>query len=262
MSAWKPSLRIPFIDSLQTGDLFAIERNSGIFTTSLLRVSGQGGSSVGGGGSLSGGLVLTGNAIQFAIGTYNFLSGQNDSTFISFGGNFPVPPLLVASLNNSSGEPILAFHFSGINTSGFYTNLTDTVTGNNYYLNYIATTGSGFMMLGTQPTDYYIDARTASYNVQTGDSKKVFTNQFSNLVGQSFNLPWANPGLTYTFIVQSTTAGIKVAPTLTNRIFIADNQTSVGGFIYSSGMGSSISLVAIDTGSWYSMSSVGGWSLA
>ena len=244
----------PQLSPLQTGDIFFFERQSGNYHINWLQISGQIGA-IAGGGSI-------GSAIQFAIGSYNFLSGQNDSTFISFGGNFPRTPTIVGNLTNNSGEPILAFHLSGIASSGFYVNLTDTVTGNYYNFNYMATTGSGFVNLGgtTAQTTLDVVNVTDNYSIQSNQTKTLFTNQFSRKQGLQLTLPTATTGLSYQFVIHSI-SGMSIVPASTNKIFIADNNTTANGFIYSSGLGATINLVAINSGEWFSVNQIGGWSL-
>ena len=247
----------PQLSPLQTGDIFLFERNSGNYYTYFSSISGQ----AGGGGTT----IVTGNSVRFAIGSYNFLSGQNDSTFINFGGDFLISPNIIGNLANNSGEPILAFQLSGISSSGFYVNLTDTVTGNNYSFNYMAITGSGFLGLGggflsTTPSTVDVINKTDNYTILSSQSRSVFTNQFSRKQGLQLTLPTATTGLSYQFVIHSI-SGMSIVPASTNKIFIADNNTTANGFIYSSGLGATMNLVALNTGEWFAHSFIGGWGI-
>ena len=247
----------PEANPVLTGDYFLLERASGNYKVLFNTLSGQ----IGGGGTT----IVTGNSVRFAIGSYNFLSGQNDSTFINFGGDFLISPNIIGNLANNSGEPILAFQLSGISSSGFYVNLTDTVTGNNYNFNYMAITGNGFLGLGggflsTTPSTIDVINKTDNYTILSSQSRSIFTNQFSRKQGLQLTLPTATTGLNYQFVIHSI-SGMSIVPANTNKIFVADNNTTANGFIYSSGLGATMNLVAINSGEWFAHSFIGGWGI-
>jgi hypothetical protein len=88
--------------------------------------------------------LVTGGLLPFVAGFVNINSGNFNSQFIQFSQNFNSTPNVIGNLVNNSGDPLIAYNISGASISGFYLNLSDLLTTNNYYFDYLATTGLGF----------------------------------------------------------------------------------------------------------------------
>ena len=134
-------------------------------------------------------------SLPFIFNTYSFGSGEASNQFIPFGNNFSINPSVVGNLINDSGDPILACHISGINTSGFYLNFSDTLNTNNYLYKYYATTGTGYFDIGggstpTSSSVYSPKIVTNNYGLTSSDDVVVF-NKIAGITG---TLPIANGG--------------------------------------------------------------------
>lgn len=106
------------------------------------------------------------------VGIYQIPSGVNNSNFIQFSGTFSAAPVVIGSIKNvGSGDPILGFNVSGISTSGFYLNFSDTVPSSGYLFNYFAAIVHDLFTLTTAPIvvediGYSItDAKLQSYAI-------------------------------------------------------------------------------------------------
>lgn len=134
-------------------------------------------------------------SLPFIFNTYSFGSGEASNQFIPFGNNFLITPSVVGNLVNNSGDPILGCHISGINTSGFYLNFSDTLNTNNYLYKYYATTGTGYFELGggstpTSSSVYSPRVVNINYSLSTNDDVVVF----DKIAGITGTLPAANGG--------------------------------------------------------------------
>jgi hypothetical protein len=106
---------------------------------------------------------LTGASMAARLDSKILSSGTIDTQFIQFPSNFPQPPIVIGSMVNNSGDSIFAFSLSGISTSGFYVNTTETIRTANYKFNYIATTGSGLLNIGSSASSLRELLSTESY---------------------------------------------------------------------------------------------------
>ena len=102
--------------------------------------------------------------------------------------------------------------------------------------------------------DYTVVAKTASYNITTGDWGTIFTNEGATS-GIRFNLPAADKSLQYTFICQSSGAGrtIQVQVAAGDTIRIGNGITSATGYVQSSNVGETLVLGAMNSSDWVSM---------
>ncbi len=131
---------------------------------------------------LSGQLTNVSSGLSILINTYSLPTGDS-GIFVPFNVVFQTKPSVIGNLINNSGDPILAYQLSGINTTGFYINFTESITNTNYSFNYFATTGTGLINLGvggagniTITGNYALvtDLQTTGTNLQ---------NQINNLGG-------------------------------------------------------------------------------
>lgn len=97
--------------------------------------------------TISGNSLTSGSTLPFIFGNVNIVSGSGNSQFIQFSQNFAATPIVLGNIFNNSGDGIVGFNTSGISNSGFYLNLSDTLATNNYYFQYLATTGLGYYEL-------------------------------------------------------------------------------------------------------------------
>ena len=101
--------------------------------------------------------------------------------------------------------------------------------------------------------------KTGAYNITTGNSRVIFTNQ--GATGEvKFQLPNANEGLDYGFMVHHA-SGIRVQSTGFSTIRVGTSVTANNGYAISSGVGSSLRIIGINTGEWFAESNVGSWTL-
>lgn len=133
------------------GGVTGIGITGGISLTGLIRFTSAGNVTITQAGN---DITISGNTtsssgLPFAIGNVNITSGIENSQFIQFTQNFSAVPIVLGNIFNNSGNNIVGFQTSGISTSGFYLNLTEALTTNNYYFQYLATTGLGFFNLAT-----------------------------------------------------------------------------------------------------------------
>lgn len=105
-----------------------------------------------------------------------------------------------------------------------------------------------------------INIRTSETGVLTSDDRgQGFTNTGADsLVG--FDLPNAAAGLEYTFIVDDTD-GIKIIATNSATINISGNITAVDGNISSVTVGSTVTVLAINSTTWIVTNESGSWSI-
>ena len=109
-----------------------------------------------------------------------------------------------------------------------------------------------------------VSAKTANYSVQTGtptanDRNTFFTN--SGAIGEvDFTLPFAVPGLTYTFYVDAPRT-VKVIANGGATIQVGSNSSISGGSAASSTSGNCLTLVAISATRWVTQSHEGNWTL-
>ena len=108
----------------------------------------------------------SGSYLPVVFGNINLPSGGDGTGFIPFGQTFPAIPIVIGSVVNNSGDAIIAVQISGITTSGFGLNFSDTLTTVNYYYDFMATTGSGGYNLFTSN----IGVGSSQQTVQSGGS--------------------------------------------------------------------------------------------
>lgn len=75
-----------------------------------------------------------------------------------------------------------------------------------------------------------------------------------------YNLPSASEGLNYSFLVTNSN-GIRVNANTSDRILVGEVTGVIGGYVESSGVGSVLKLLAVDSQDWYSQEFEGGWFL-
>jgi hypothetical protein len=90
----------------------------------------------------------SGTTLPIIFKTVNLTSGL-DNSFIQFPSNFGSVPTVLANIINDIGDPFLGFNISGISISGFNLSTSTQIPNNNYKLSYLATTGDGFLTVGT-----------------------------------------------------------------------------------------------------------------
>lgn len=101
------------------------------------------------GGAGGGGITTGGGLLNFAFQLSTGLPVGNENPFISFPSpGFSSPPFVIYSLANNSGNAILASQLSGVTSAGFNLSLSAAPTTSNYFLSYMATTGTGIQYLG------------------------------------------------------------------------------------------------------------------
>lgn len=139
------------------------------------------------------------DTLSTIIGNSPISTGQF-SPFIQFPRNFDSNPIVIGNIYNLSGDPITAHQISGTSTSGFYVNLSDYLTTDNYKFSYIATTGTGFFNLGSSSIDggvsydtgqFYPASNPQNYstsgNVQnTGQNLQSQINSINSLTGNFY----------------------------------------------------------------------------
>ena len=106
--------------------------------------------------------------------------------------------------------------------------------------------------------------RTISSNIgnktlKEKDSRKVFTNEGSSSLN-TYNLPPASSGLDYIFMLENA-GSLKVQTAGTNIIRIGDLVTTAGGYVVSSGIGSSLEIIGINASAYVALSYLGSWQL-
>lgn len=143
-----------FITSAGLGGVNSINVTGSIVSGNVI-LTGAGGTTISLNGqtitiSSSGGSSPSSEGVTLPIifKTLN-LAGGSDNTFVQFTNNFSAIPSVWATIVNNSGDPFLGYNISGISTSGFYLSTSTIIPTNNYKLNYIATTGDGFLNIGT-----------------------------------------------------------------------------------------------------------------
>ena len=92
-------------------------------------------------------ISTTGSILPFIFGNTNLTSGSTNSTFITFPQSFLSTPIVIGNLMNNSGDPIFGYQVSGIVSSGFYINFSEILHTNNYFFQYLATTGLNYVEL-------------------------------------------------------------------------------------------------------------------
>ena len=97
---------------------------------------------IGGGGTT---IISGGPFAPFVVGQYSLPTGEASTGFIGFGYTFEITPRVIGTFVNDSGDPIILFNLSGITTTGFYLNCSDTISTTNYKFDYIATTGDSYI---------------------------------------------------------------------------------------------------------------------
>jgi hypothetical protein len=102
-----------------------------------------------------------------------------------------------------------------------------------------------------------VTAKTASYNILTGDSGSVFTNEGASAI-VPFTLPAAASGLEYTLFVQDAD-GIQVIAGAGDTIRIGSLVTAAAGNVQSNTIGSSVTLKAINATEWVAIAALGTW---
>lgn len=112
---------------------------------------------------------------------------------------------------------------------------------------------------GTLRNDRFVSAHAASPVAvsSTNDKNKVFTNQGAT-GAVTFNLPSAAAGLSFTFIVQDAD-GIVINAAAGDTVRIDTLVTAPGGSVTSTVIGSSVTLVAINTTEWVAIAALGTW---
>lgn len=123
---------------LPGANITVINNNNGSFTINSTASGG-------------GGATYSGNYINFDFRNNITINSGINSQYIPFSANFGTIPLVISDIVNS-GNPIISHCLSGISASGFNIILSNITNNSNYLLNYIATTGSGYSLLGGGPT--------------------------------------------------------------------------------------------------------------
>lgn len=135
--------------------------------------------------------------------------------------------------------------------------VSDLEDGEVYVLNAART---AWRQLATSSAINVVVAKTTNYNVVVGDNNTFFTNQgTAGLV--NFNLPTAQVGLIYTFIVQNIN-GLKVTAAAGDTIRLGLNITSAAGNIQATDIGSKIVLLAINATEWIALNDDINWVLS
>jgi hypothetical protein len=183
-----------------------------VVTTSGSTVFVSGGA--GGGASFYTG-YYTGSYINFDFRSNIVLSTSSNNPFIPFSSSFGIPPFVVYSIANASGDGLLFGQISGVLTSGFYLSLSATPPTANYTLNYIATTGSGITLLGggNAGVGSYDPAGTAAASGQLlYNALVVASGELSVGVSGSANIPNVDFfGAGNIFVTLSGMAGIYIS---------------------------------------------------
>ena len=117
--------------------------------------------------------------------------------------------------------------------------------------------GDHIVGTGSQHNITIVTRRSATGTLTSSDEQQIFSNQ--NAISEvGFNLPPAASGIELSFVVENMN-GLKVFATSNDQIYAGIIVGVSGGFINSSGVGSSITLLAINESSWYTMSQEGIW---
>jgi hypothetical protein len=137
--------------------------------------------------------------------------------------------------------------------------LTSDATGQ-LYLQNAGLTGPGVLRCTR-----LVEANTAGSGtpnaLETSEVRKLFTNEGTTAVNYH-TLPTAAANLEYTFYVQDAD-GIRITANTGDTIRIAATVSSVAGYITSTTIGDSVTLVAINATEWVATSLVGaGWTAA
>lgn len=93
-------------------------------------------------------LTGLGTSLAFDIGRNIVVPSGTGSVAVTFSRDLGGVPLVIPVLVNDSGDPTLAYYPSGVTTSGFMMVLSANASTAGYRINYLATTGSGWLVLG------------------------------------------------------------------------------------------------------------------
>lgn len=113
--------------------------------------------------------LSTGTIQPWNVGSGYFPTGNLDTLFIPFDRAFPKVPVVCAQVSRVyDSNPIVGQDISGVSTTGFWLNITDSPNTGVYSYSYIATTGSGYFEIGTGPiTDLSSQINTTNNNLTT-----------------------------------------------------------------------------------------------
>jgi hypothetical protein len=104
---------------------------------------------------------------------------------------------------------------------------------------------------------YQVAARTSDGSEAAGNYTTVFTNEGA-AVKPNRTLPGAGAGGSFTFIVQDTD-GIRITAAVGDTIRMGPKVTAAAGYIESTTVGSTVTLIAINATEWIATSFVGTW---
>lgn len=177
--------------------------------------------------NLSGQLTLSGAILLSAIAATGAnlqqqiyaLTGLGTSLAFDFGRNIVVPsgqasfpvtfsrdlgatPLVIPILSNNSGDPALAFYPSGVTSQGFTMVLSAAPPTSGYRLSYLATTGSGYVLLGQN----------------TGATNMVVTSQLNSVSG------WVDG----TFVHRTGDEAISGSKTFYGNLYVTGGNVGIG----------------------------------
>jgi len=109
---------------------------------------------------------------------------------------------------------------------------------------------------------HYITINTRSSGTGTlvvADTQQIFSN-VGAVSEVGFTLPSAASGIELSFVVENIN-GLKVFAQSNNKIYAGTVVGISGGYINSSGIGSTLTLLAVNTVDWFTMSQEGTWSI-
>lgn len=104
-----------------------------------------------------------------------------------------------------------------------------------------------------------VQAKTTDFDPVAANCNYVFTNE-GTTAKRDFTLPTAVTGYSYTFVVQDSD-GLRVVADTGNTIRIGSSVSASGGNIDSTTIGSTVTLVAINSTQWFAISTNGSWTV-
>ena len=143
-------------------------------------------------------------------------------------------------------------------TTDYETNVTDDddIPNKKYVDDAVGTAGA------TKYQVTVVDQGNTPYSVSVSEGRNtVFTNE-STTAESNLTLPTlvANNGLSYTFFCQDDT-GIKITAQAGETIRLGASVTVSGGYVSSTTIGSSLTLIGLSQSVWYASSMVGAWNV-
>jgi hypothetical protein len=178
-----------------------------------------------------------GSGADIAGADITLAGGQ--STGLGIGG-----PVIIKAANPAAGTGSVLNAL--VEVARFVGDQANAPTNNQY--------SAGFLTLRSVQKNVQGDSPVT---INVADSNRVYTNEGAG-AGVQFNLPSAETGLTYTFIVQAAQT-VTVDAADGDTIQLAGSVSVASGNCASATVGNVVVLVAINAAEWVAVSIVGAW---